>query len=644
MNKIFYLYLLKLYFTALLILSLLRGAFFFYYYDEAMQNPGMDIFLCFLIGLIMDSNAISMSLLVSFLLSSPFKIFSEKYLRFFYLLFNTSIAIVFFTNLADIFYFKQYGTRMNALAMEVINHFDIVLPMLYKGFPLIKALVVFALLMYAFVWWHQKQMAKQLPRYEKPLLWFSATIVTFVGTSFLLYGMPLWYITSYSTSSLLNQMSSNGMYTFVKSFDQNRIYNHDLSIFPGITDSSAIKHIQTQSIHPSEFHDTLWWPTLRKHNKSIATQPKNIVFIIVETFSAINIGSLHGKPLSPRYDEWSKKGVSFSRCYANGSRTQQGLTSTLAGFPAVLGNSLIRRKGLNEFHSLGNILLDAGYETQFIHGGDMQYDDMDLFLTQGGIQQISDVNSFTSSHFKNNWGVCDEDLFDKAYPMIWSTPNQKPKFSVILTISNHAPFDLPPQFAESHPEVKRMKPEEATFYYTDYVMGNFLDKCAKHPEFKNTLFVIVADHGEVYEPKHLQYKMFHIPALLLNTSKPPQVFSRTCSQIDLAPTVLLESGYKGPYHFIGQNVFSNHFKPFAISRNTAEMLYMQNEKGQVLSCDMNTKKYYYHQIDSLSFIGGPIVLKGKEGKQLYSDFQHYLQGISVLYRNGLYQSTQRKDQ
>lgn len=589
----------------------------------------------------MDSNAVSISLLVTFLLSSPLKIFTQNYLRLFYILFNTAIALVLFTNLADIFYFKQYGTRMNALALEVMNHFDIVLPMLFKGFPLIRAVLVFGILIYAFIWWHQKQLAKQQPDYEKPVLWFSATIVTFLGTSFLLYGMPLWYITSYSTSSLLNQMCSNGMYTFVKSFDQKRIYAKDLSIFPEIADSSAIQYVQHQSTEATEYHESNWWPTLRQPEVTISGQPKNIVFIIVETFSAINIGSLQGPPLSPRFDEWSKKGVSLSHCYANGSRTQQGLTSVLSGFPAVLGNSLIRRKGINEFHTLGNILADAGYTTQFIHGGDAEYDDMNLFLTQGGIQHLTDVKSFTSWRFKNNWGVCDEDLFDKAYPMIWKQTDGKPTFSVILTMSNHAPFDLPPYFSETHPETKNMQPQEATFYYTDYTIGKFLDKCASHPEFKNTLFVVVADHGEPYEPKHLQYKMFHIPALLLNTSKPAGVFTKTCSQIDLAPTVLIESGYKGPYHFIGQNLFSEYFKPFAVSRNTAEMLYLQNEKGQVLSCDMNSKKYTFHLLDSASFISPPYHPKAKDSVQLYSSFTHYLEGISVLYRNGLYQSTKR---
>jgi phosphoglycerol transferase MdoB-like AlkP superfamily enzyme len=643
MNKRFYFYLLKLYFVALFLLSLLRISFFTYYFNEAILNTKTDIVLCFLIGLIMDSNAVSMTLLVSFLLASPLKFFTEKYVRFFYFTFNTAIAVILFTNFADIFYFKQYGTRTNALALELVNHYDIVIPMLYKSFPILKVIAFFIIVVFIFIHWHGKQIAQLIPNYEKPILWFFATFATFLGTSFLLYGMPLWYLTSFSTSSLLNQMCSNGVYTFVKSIDQKRIYANDLTVFENIADSTAIGRIQTYALHNDEMHQPDWWPTMRVNNNTVNTQPKNIVFIVVETFSAIHIGSLNGSKLSPRYDEWSKRGVALTQCYANGSRTQQGITSVLSGFPAILGNSLIRRKGLNEFHTLGNILLNNGYETQFIHNGSAGYDDMDLFLTQGGIQQITDVNSFATWRFKNNWGVCDEDLFDKAYPMIWSGKNGKPKFSILLTMSNHAPFDIPPYFAQSHPEVKKMKAHEATFYYTDYAIGKFLDSCSKHPEFKNALFVIVADHGEVYEAKHLQYKMFHIPALILNTSQPAQVFNKVCSQIDLAPTVLTESGYKGPYHFIGQYLFSKYYKPFAISRNTANMVYMQNNDGMVLGCEMNAKKLSYHTMTTDSYIGDPmhedsIVQKTEMGNL----FREYMQGLSAIYRNGQYQYSKRK--
>jgi phosphoglycerol transferase MdoB-like AlkP superfamily enzyme len=639
MNKQFYFYLLKLYGLGLLLLSLLRIGFFAYYYNEVVQNENTDIVLAFMIGIMMDSNAVSMALLLCFLISSPFKLLSQNYTRLFYFLYNISIAVILFTNLADIFYFKQYGTRMNALATEIFTHFDIVIPMLYKGFPVIKVLLICVLLAFLFMRWHKKQFDKQNndQKAPKPVVWFVISAITFFVTSFLLYGMPLWYITSFSTSSLLNQMCSNGMYTFVKSIDQKRIYNQDLSVFPEISDEDGIRKVQEISLHTNETHEDSWWPTMRQSVDKVPGQPKNIVIIVVETFSAINIGCLNGNPLSPQYDRWSQKGVSLTHCYANGSRTQQGITSIISGFPAVLGNSLIRRKGLNEFHSLGNMLIDAGYETQFIHNGKADYDDMDLFLTQGGFSSITDVENYASWRFKNNWGVCDEDLFDKAYPMIWSKKGGKPKLSVLLTMSNHAPFDIPPYFAKSHPEVKNMQPSSATFYYTDYAIGKFLDQCAKHPDFKNTLFIIVADHGEPYEPKHLNYKMFHIPALILNSSKPSGNYDNVCSQVDLAPTVLREAGYTGTYHFMGQNLFSKDYHPFAISRTTGDAVYMQMSNGKVFIRDMTSLRQSMHQMDKDSYIGDAIVSDTASQGEMDQFFKTYMQGISVIYRNGLYQ-------
>jgi phosphoglycerol transferase MdoB-like AlkP superfamily enzyme len=635
MNKKFYFYLLKLYATGLLLLSVLRLCFFLYYVDEMDQFGATDKVLAFLIGIMMDSNAVSTALLLSFLVSIPVKFMTHAYTRFFYYIYHTSVIVILFTNLADIFYFKQYGTRMNALAMEIFNHYEIVIPMLYRGFPLIRILLAFAVFIFIYMWWNNRQFHKshhaETPR---PVVWSVAIIATFLGTSLMLYGMPLWYITSYSTSSLLNQMCSNGAYTFVKSIDQKRIYENDLSVFPEINDEAAIKQVQEITLHQDEYHDGNWWPTLRKPSTEVNTQPKNIVFIVVETFSAINIGCLNGNKLSPQFDRWSKKGVLLTHCYANGSRTQQGITSILSGFPAVLGNSLIRRKGLNEFHTLGNILLNEGYETQFIHNGHASYDDMNMFITQGGFQQIVDVDHFSTWRFKNNWGVCDEDLFDKAYPMIWSNKGDKPKLTVLLTMSNHAPFDIPPYFSQSHPEVKDMQPASSgTFYYTDYTIGKFLDRCATHPDFKNTIFVIVADHGETYEQKHHNYKMFHIPALILNTSHARGTMDAVCSQVDLAPTVLHEAGYKGPHHFIGQNLFSINFRPFAISRHTGDLVYAQMNDGKVWIYDMAGKRQSMHQMDSNSYTGRPI----ENDLQTDLAFKTYMQGLSVIYRNGMYQ-------
>lgn len=169
-------------------------------------------------------------------------------------------------------------------------------------------------------------------------------IFSFFALSFLYYDGPFWKLTSYSASPLLNQMSSNGAYTFIKSIAQNSIYKKTLTIFPEIADSTAINFVKNISLHDDEISLSNKFPTQRKF-KSLAIQhKKNIVIIICESFSASQIGILGGRKLSPRFDQWSSKGILFTHCYSNGPRTHFGLTSVVAGFPSIIGSSLIRKK------------------------------------------------------------------------------------------------------------------------------------------------------------------------------------------------------------------------------------------------------------------------------------------------------------
>ncbi|HRB38334.1 MAG TPA: LTA synthase family protein, partial [Bacteroidia bacterium] len=221
---------------------------------------------------------------------------------------------------------------------------------------------------------------------------------------------------------------------------------------------------------------------------------------------------------------------------------QHGLTAVVGSFPPLLGNSLIRRKGFIEFSTLGNIFQNAGYQTQFFHNGHNGFGDTDFFLKQGGFENLTDEKDFTNWKFRNELGVCDEDLYEKVYPEIWSKKD-KPKLSLILTMSNHAPHEIPNDFKASHPELKNLDKKEAAFYYSDYALGKFLDQCAQHSEFKNTLFLLLADHGEIYDETDHGYKLFHIPALLLNSSRGKGTFASTCSQVDFAPTLLSEISF-----------------------------------------------------------------------------------------------------
>lgn len=636
MNKSFLKFLLSLFSVGMLLLSALRFGFFCYYFSEIKQAATTDVWLAFAIGLIMDSNAVAGCLLLCFLICLPIQFFTPNYRKVFLLFFNIGLSTITFTNLVDIFYFKQYGTRLNALATEVVDHAQVVLPMLYSEYPLIKILFIATGLIVIIIYTNAYLFKKFESKADITAKnwWGLVSITVLFALTFLYYGPPLWNLTSFSASGMLNQMSSNGIYNLLKSIHQKSIYQKDLTSYAQVSDSVATLSVKQLTVQQDEQTLSNAFPTLRKSQYNNSQTRKHVVVILVESFSASNIGILKGKPRTPAFDAWAKKGVLFSKCYANGTRTQNGLTSVVAGFPSVLGNSMIRRKGVNEFSTMANIFFNNGYKTQFIHGGDITYDDMDLFLKQGGFAEISDVTSFKNWRFKNKWGVCDEDLFDHALPKIWSP--QKPTLSVILTVSNHAPHDVPEYFAKTHPEINNMSHAEGTFYYTDYCIGKFLDKCAQNPNFNNTLFLIIADHGEVYQPKDHQYKIFHIPALLLNTNQQQGVYSNTCSQSDFTTTITTEAGIKTPYHYIGQYLFSPNFKPFAISRQQDPVVYINNGK-RVFAFDLRNEKGLFFTPDSLGYIAVKADDDQSQADSMITFTKNYLQGLNIIYTQGKYQ-------
>ncbi len=79
--------------------------------------------------------------------------------------------------------------------------------------------------------------------------------------------------------------------------------------------------------------------------------------------------------------------------------------------------------------------------------------------------------------------------------------------------------------------------------YTDYALGKFIEAAKTKPWFKNTVFVIVADHCASSAGKwEINIHNHHIPAIIYNLPHQPERIDRLASQIDLMPTLF---GYLG---------------------------------------------------------------------------------------------------
>lgn len=631
-NRSGFYFTLRLYFVLLGIQLIFRLAFIILLH-EAGRFPGTaDLLKCLLYGLLADSCVISLLLLFCCLILSPFGPFT-KHKRFRHLvnLLTALFGILFLLNLVDIFYYRQFGTRVNMLALKGITEGATILPTIFKSFPVIRVILIYviaSIVFYKII----RRLGRFVEREEKGTLkWSAVYLLSTFAVSFLYTPQPFWVQASQLGDPLLNQAALNGPYTLGKSWQQQGILANDIPAYNFMNTAVAVNYIKNLVIPQEEQGADSLFPFQRRFIHDTTVSKKNIMVIIVESFGGRLIGSLGGeKGYSTCFDRLAGQGILFTDFYANGPRTQNGLVSTVASFPAILGGSTIRRKGVNEFQTIGNAFGDHGYKTYFAHNGHAGFDDMDVFLKQGGFREIIDADDFISPRLKNEWGVSDEDLYDLAFKHL-SHPGDQPSLSILLTLSNHEPYEIPEAFVERHPEVKKMDKRRAAFYYTDAALGDFLDRCLKNPVFENTVFAIVGDHGESFGAEDNEYKIFHVPLLLLNTGKPPAVISRTGSQVDIAPTLIRLSGMETSFVSFGQDLLDEHHHfPFAFSKGYGNDLFL-NCSGILLKYYFETGQAVFSGLNEQKYL---VPVEGKNDPKLEIFLKTYVQTASWIYRNG----------
>jgi phosphoglycerol transferase MdoB-like AlkP superfamily enzyme len=260
-----------------------------------------------------------------------------------------------------------------------------------------------------------------------------------------------------------------------------------------------------------------------------------------------------------------KEGVYFSKFFANGGRTSNGLVSILSGFPDRPGKSLIHsRYTLNHFTPLGTLLRDKGYETFFYYGGELSFENITPVIKNWGFDTIFDLGSFEKNgkYLRGVWGYNDYDVYKKILEDITSEPTiDKPKLRVCLTLSTHHPFQVPDE------SFNLFKPdsEENRFinsmYYADWSLGEFIKEFKKTDKYKDTVIIFVSDHTSHRTLNYFEDR--NIPFLLLNHGMKSEINPRVSSQIDILPTILGIVGGEFYFSSLGRDIFSDNRDGYA---------------------------------------------------------------------------------
>lgn len=266
--------------------------------------------------------------------------------------------------------------------------------------------------------------------------------------------------------------------------------------------------------------------------------PLNIVIIILESFSE-EYSELRDPEVMPYFNNLRKKSVDFKKGFANGRRSIEGVAAILSGIPALMEEPFIDSEfSANQVIGLGNLLGSRGYKTSFFHAANKGSMHFDSFTRSVGVEKYYARDDYPNSlDDDGTWGIYDEPFLKWTCEKL--TADGTPFLTSIFTLSSHQPYNLPPEhqsFKDDRLEILK------SVKYSDYSLEQFMKCAEQQPWFKNTLFVLTADHtGPELKPNTEFTKRYEIPIILYGPSLPwlkklnPDQYAQ---HIDVLPTLL----------------------------------------------------------------------------------------------------------
>jgi phosphoglycerol transferase MdoB-like AlkP superfamily enzyme len=472
--------------------------------------------------------------------------------KFTYVWVTIALVLLVFLEAATPGFIGEYDVRPNRIFVEYLQYPDEVFSMLWRGFKIeIFSVLVAIVLAGWFVHSYMRPWLSMQSNWSNKKLWLVWPLI-FILTAFGIRSSlghrpanpALFAITA---DSMVNSLVLNSGYSVVYA-----TYN----LMKETKSSDIYGKMPREEIFKITGAKEAGLPTLTTLNPSNKREkPLNLVIILQESLGATFVDSLGGVPVTPNLEKLKEQGIWFEQLYATGTRSVRGIEAVVTGFQPTPADSTVKlSKSQKNFFSIAALLEKQGYHTEFIYGGESHFDNMRSFFMGNGFNYIVDQKDYKNPVFVSSWGVSDEDLLNKTHEQLLAHHQAgKPFFTLVFSSSNHAPFEFPDGRIDLYEQPKNT--DNNAVKYADYAIGEFFKKAQNSPYWKDTVFLIVADHDiRVRGADLVPIERFHIPALILGADIKPLRFTGLASQLDLPVTVLSLMGVQGQHPMTGRDL------------------------------------------------------------------------------------------
>ena len=572
----------SLYFFTVLLIFILQKPLFMLYNGSIEKGFGFADYMQVMVhGASLDAATAGYLTAFPFLLvliSIWFRKFPlKKILYGYYILAAALISIIFVVDMA---LYTFWGFKLDASVFLYIDSPKEALASVSVGFILLRVLAI--LLLIALNSWVLLKITPSVLTATRKRIAGTAGMLLLGGVLFIIIRGGVTESTSnigqvyFSNEPFLNHSAVNPDFSLLSSMGKSQDFASEFNFFDEEKRAALF-----DGLYPTTDGDSII--------QVLNTKRPNILIILMEGFGGAFVEPLGGLPdVTPHFNRLSKEGIFFTNCYANSFRTDRGTVCTFSGYLGLPTASVMKIPAKSRtLPAIAEGLSKAGYKTDFLYGGDINFTNMKSYLLSTGYQRLTANTDFSlAEQTSNAWGVNDDITFEYLYNQLRNRKEEGPWHTAFLTLSSHEPFEVPYHRLED-------KIPNA-FAYTDECLGKFIDRLKQTPAWKDLLVICLPAHGFYYprEGSNAMPRFYHIPLLWLGGAvKQPMQVDKIMNQTDLAATLLGQLGLEHTAFTFSRNVLGSDYKyPFAFYsfnngfsfRDSTGVTVFDNNSGSIL--------------------------------------------------------------
>ncbi|MDR0564439.1 MAG: LTA synthase family protein, partial [Azoarcus sp.] len=490
------------------------------------------------------------------------------------------VSLAVLLGVIELEFYREFHQRLNSLVFQYMAEDPkTVTSMLWHGFPVVRLLSAWgmATCLLGWVFWKIDRVTKPAATYRPDwrlcvlacLMCLAFAVLAIRGT--LRHGPPMRWGDAFTTSSVFaNQLGLNGVLTLADAALTRFSSERKNAWKPTLPTEEAQSMARKMLLTPNDqLVDSADAPVRRDFTPPEKNRLpiKNVVVILMESFAGHSVGALGATgDITPQFDGLAKEGLLFTRFFSNGTHTHQGMFATMACFPNLPGFEYLMQmpEGGHKFSGLPQLLGARAFSNVYVYNGDFAWDNQLGFFGNQGMTHFVGRHDYVNPVVSDpTWGVSDQDMFGRANAELDTLAQSgKPFYALLQTLSNHTPYALPAKLPIAPVTGQGSMDEHLTaMRYSDWALGQFFERAKKSPYYKETLFVVVGDHGfgSHAQLTEIDLHRFNVPLLLIAPGiqeKFGTARATVGSQIDIVPTIMGLLGGRTRHQCWGRDLLS----------------------------------------------------------------------------------------